>query len=139
MSSNAGNGGNPTGSAGGRYALVRTRIILGEGPVGVRVLFYNVKKEAWDDMTFNDEAIDYIIRYKSATIGFTSNGFHATIAIPIDEASGWLSDYIVDYTDEVPKRPIIVNDGVYADVKVVGDRVIVNVRRLGEERDDYGD
>ena len=93
-----------------KYGLVRVRIILGEGPMGARVLMYNTRLGRWIDLTANEKALDYIMKYKSATVGLTRNGFHTTIAIPANKIPAWLEEYIIDYTTEIPERPVIMDE-----------------------------
>lgn len=93
-----------------KYGLVRVRIVLGGGPIGYRVLMYNVRLGRWVDLT-NEKVVGYLLEYgRGATVGFTRNGFHSTIAIPANKIPAWLEEYIIDYTTEIPERPFIMDE-----------------------------
>ena len=117
-----------TSSAGGRYALVRVRTVF-DFP-DVRILLYNARTGGWDDITNDDEKFSLLLNHgRDVTIGFIWHGIQDTEAIPASLVPGWLRDYIVDWVDELPSRPIIVNEGVEYSLRRAGGRITTDVKR----------
>ena len=114
------------GSAGVRvYGVVRTRIVLDEdAPNLVRVEIYNPGTGEWEELS--DELAGYIADHGvPLTVGLNPGGFHGTDAIP-REYIGPLGRYVIEWVreDELPRRPVMVNEGVEA--RLYG---VVRVRR----------
>ena len=134
MRSNASNVGTPTGSAGGRYALVRTRTVF-DFP-DIKILLYNARTGEWDDITNDDEKFSLLLNHsRDVTIGLIWHGIQDTEAIPASLVPGWLSPYIVDWVNELPEKPFIVDEGVEASVEKVNGRIVVNIKRIDGKKE----
>ncbi|BDR93195.1 hypothetical protein [Vulcanisaeta souniana] len=117
----------------GRYGVVRTKTIVDtSGIPDLRVYIYDPEANDWVELS--DEELGYI-QDNGRVIGggFIWHGFTVLHAIP-RERLGKFMRYVIEWMSELPRRPIMVNEGVR--VRVTRDEfgnVHVYIDRLDKQ------
>ena len=129
----------PGTTGGGRYGVVNTRILLDiDHDPPARLLIYNPGTGKWDEIEppeWADEVANYLADHGHRVgVGVFNPGFIIIDAIPREEIPGWLMPYVVEWIDELPPRPIMVNEGVELRKYRTRDGSIIIARPLNEER-----
>ena len=97
----------------GRYGLIRLRIVFDDNREDLVVFqvydpstnkWVEVSKEVFEDII--DRAVD-----RPVAGGFTPSGIHTVAAVPRLRL-GPYARYVVEWVDKLPKRPIMINEGV---------------------------
>ena len=96
-----------------RYGLVKLRIIFDDNRKDDFVVYqvYDPQRQEWVEVS--KEVADEIAEgaVKPVAGGFLVNGLHMTLAIP-RRRLGRYERYVVEWVDELPKQPVMVNEGV---------------------------
>lgn len=66
-------------------------------------------------------------------VGVFNPGFVIIDAIPREEIPDWLMPYVMEWVDELPPRPFMVNEGVELMKYRTGDGSVIIARKLNEE------
>ena len=86
-----------------RYGLVRLCIVFDDNREGMADQWVEVSKAEADDIA--DRAVDMPVAG-----GFHLSGMHMILAIPRGRLDRYRR-YVVDRVDELPKTPIMINEG----------------------------
>ena len=96
-----------------RYGLVRIRFVIDDNREELVVFqIYDPKANRWVEIS-KAEADDIAERAVDKPIagGFHPSGMHLVLAIPRNRL-GRYRKYVVEWIDELPKRPLMINEGV---------------------------
>ena len=126
------------GSARGVYGIVRTRILLDiDHDPPARPLIYNPGTNKWNEVEppeWADGVANYLEDHgRRVGVGVFEQGFVIIDALPREEIPDWLMPYVVEWVDELPPRPFMVNEGVELRKYRTGDGSVIIVRKLDED------
>ncbi|BDR92260.1 hypothetical protein [Vulcanisaeta souniana] len=111
MTNHAINNASP-GNAGARYGIVRVKAIIdtSQGIPEARGFIYDPRRGDWVEISEDDAGY---IQDNGVLIGggFTWHGVIGLYAVP-RERLGRFRRYVVEWISELPKRPLIVDEGV---------------------------
>ena len=99
----------------GRYGLVRVRIVFDDeradrGEDFVVYQVYDPSANQWVEVP-KEVAEDIAERGRSVAGGFTRNGMHFVFAVHRHRL-GPYERYVIEWIDELPKRRLLINEGV---------------------------
>ena len=130
---------NPGKAGDGKYGIVNTRILLDiDHDPPARLLIYNPGTGKWDEIEppeWADEVANYLEDHGHRVgVGVFNPGFITIYAMPREEIPEWLMPYVVEWIDELPPKPFLVNEGVELRKYRTKDGSIIIARPLNEER-----